>query len=218
MLRGSPIWNKLNSITYQHGRGNNWAMSFCLQEAADRQASPGRSQPQQKQRQVVPQKPKPQFDSYNYQRFDLFAENREIVEKTKEKVRKMMERVDSCPSFFLFAGIAGGTGSGLGSRLLLELRDEVALCSLNVFTVFPLVKGETPMQHYNCGFSLQHLNEAASAVVRPVEPALHFEPVVPRPQQRAALAARSLLRLHQPVHREVPQLALLARLPRVLFR
>ena len=81
----------------------------------------------------------------------------------------MLEKIGGCPSFFIFSGIAGGTGSGLGSRLLIELKDEIAMGEFHCFTVFPLIKGETPMQHYNCGFSLRYMNEIASTIVGPYE-------------------------------------------------
>ena len=67
---------------------------------------------------------KPAFDNFNVKHFDLYSENQEIISRSKEKVRKMLEKVPSCPSFFIFAGSAGGTGSGMGSRMLVELKDD----------------------------------------------------------------------------------------------
>ena len=77
----------------------------------------------------------------------------------------MLEKMSSCPGFLVLAGIAGGTGSGISSRLLVELRDAFELSNMSTFTIFPLTKGETPMQHYNCGFSLSYMQDYADHVV-----------------------------------------------------
>lgn len=41
--------------------------------------------------------------------------------------------------------LAGGTGSGLGSRLLEELQDVFQEVQLNVVAIFPNKTGETPL-------------------------------------------------------------------------
>ena len=56
-------------------------------------------------------------------------------------------------------GLAGGTGSGLGSRIIEELREYYPYANLSSYIVFPLAKGETPLQHYNIGMTLANLNQ-----------------------------------------------------------
>lgn len=73
MLQGHKTWNMTNSITYNHGRGNNWAMSYstgCANQAA---------KPSGK-------KQKAEFDNFNIEHFDVFKENRAITEGVLEKV------------------------------------------------------------------------------------------------------------------------------------
>lgn len=109
---------------------------------------------------------RPQFDNYiGIKHFDLYSENNEIMQKTKEWIRKLLEKCSSCPTFFVFAGIAGGTGSGLGSRIVRAVKEDFNVGVVNTFTIFPLIKGETPMQHYNCALALNELNEYSDAIV-----------------------------------------------------
>jgi len=186
VMKKGKIWNKDNVITYNHGRGNNWAMSFSLpymvkgkggeKNKMEKGRSPGRSpeRVEKKGEKGEPKMKRPHFDNFNFQHFDVHSENQEIVDRSKNKVRKMLEKVSGCPSFFVCAGIAGGTGSGLGSRLLVELRDEFALADFNTFTVFPLLKGETPLQHYNCAFALMYMNEISQSIVSfPITSSIH---------------------------------------------
>lgn len=54
--------------------------------------------------------------------------------------------------------LAGGTGSGLGSRLLEEYRDTFGKSYLMTVSIWPSMAGETPLQHYNTCFSLAHIH------------------------------------------------------------
>lgn len=53
--------------------------------------------------------------------------------------------------------LAGGTGSGLGSRLLEEAKDIFQDVDMNVIAILPNRTGETPLQHYNTLLSISHL-------------------------------------------------------------
>jgi cell division GTPase FtsZ len=65
----------------------------------------------------------------------------------------------------LFHSLAGGTGSGLGSRLIECYRDYFGSSSfLMTASVWPAQSGETPLQQYNVCLSLASLQENADAV------------------------------------------------------
>lgn len=151
-----------------------------------RSVSRGKSQPKQTTRtsespmrnsskQPLKQQPtasnlanRPQFDNYvGIKHFDLYSENNEIIQKTKDWIRKQLEKCSVCPTFFVFAGIAGGTGSGLGSRIVQTVKEDFNVGIVNSFTIFPLFKGETPMQHYNCALALNQLDEFSDGIVTP---------------------------------------------------
>lgn len=61
--------------------------------------------------------------------------------------------------------LAGGTGSGLGARLTVQLRDEFPIEHLLSCVVHPLASGETPLQDYNELLCLAKLYECSDGVV-----------------------------------------------------
>ncbi|CAK9061433.1 unnamed protein product [Durusdinium trenchii] len=61
--------------------------------------------------------------------------------------------------------LGGGTGSGLGSRLLEEVRDAYPKMPLLVTPVLPISSGENPMQCYNVLLSLSWLQDLADGVL-----------------------------------------------------
>lgn len=62
--------------------------------------------------------------------------------------------------------LSGGTGSGCGSKLLEQLRDEFG-AKKYIFTqsVAPFSSGELPLQHYNNLLCLSHLHEFSDAIM-----------------------------------------------------
>ncbi len=80
-----------------------------------------------------------------------------LYEKTMEALRREVERSDFFLGVVLVHSLAGGTGSGLGSRLVEEYRDTFGKSYLMSASVWPNSSGETPLQHYNTSFSLAHL-------------------------------------------------------------
>lgn len=62
--------------------------------------------------------------------------------------------------------LSGGTGSGCGSKLLEELRNEFG-AKKYIFTqsVAPFSSGELPLQHYNNLLCLSHLHEFSDAIL-----------------------------------------------------
>lgn len=82
-----------------------------------------------------------------------------------ECLRKEIERSDFFLGMVMFHSLAGGTGSGLGSRLLETYRDEYGKSYLMTASVWPNSSGETPLQHYNTCFTLASLQKHADAVL-----------------------------------------------------
>lgn len=101
---------------------------------------------------------------YNFKDFDVQTENESLVEKVLEFTRKKLEKKVALPPFLVHFGLAGGTGSGLGSRIVEELRDHFPMVDLWAHVVFPLYNGETPLQNYNIGLSLSLLQENADCI------------------------------------------------------
>lgn len=80
-------------------------------------------------------------------------------------IRKEIEKIDNYLGSVLLFSLAGGTGSGLGSRFLENMRDEYPSTNLTAVVVYPASSGESPLQHYNCLLSTSYLQEYADNVV-----------------------------------------------------
>eukprot|EP00198_Chlamydomonas_reinhardtii_P013659 XP_001702996.1 eta tubulin [Chlamydomonas reinhardtii] len=65
----------------------------------------------------------------------------------------------------LIHSLAGGSGSGLGSRLLEHLRQEFPLAHLAAASVTPRLAGDTPMQSLNAVMALSFLQAYADVVL-----------------------------------------------------
>jgi hypothetical protein len=64
-----------------------------------------------------------------------------------DMIRKQAEKADHFRGVLLFHSLAGGTGSGLGSRLIEDYRDAYSHKKyLFTVSVWPATSGETPLQ------------------------------------------------------------------------
>ncbi len=76
-----------------------------------------------------------------------------------ESLRHEIERCDVFAGLMLVSSTAGGTGSGLGSRLIERVRDEYgAACCIGSALVCPFQAGETPLQSYNSLLTLRYVH------------------------------------------------------------
>ena len=96
------------------------------------------------------------------------SSNQPIVEGVVERVRGEVEKSDVLDSFLLIHSLAGGTGSGVGSKLTEILNDEFTHSSntpiMNV-VVFPHTAGEVIVQPYNAMLSLSSLSLSSSSIL-----------------------------------------------------
>jgi len=53
----------------------------------------------------------------------------------------------------------------MGCRILEELREHYPIAEIRAHVIFPLDKGESPLQHYNITLSLSSLQENADCIV-----------------------------------------------------
>ncbi|KAL0265545.1 UNVERIFIED_CONTAM: hypothetical protein PYX00_011257 [Menopon gallinae] len=87
----------------------------------------------------------------------------EIVDALQREV----EGCDLLESFLLFHSVAGGTGSGLGSLLLEEIRSLFPKKIIQSYSIFPnnTEISDVVVQPYNSVLSLQRLHQCCDAVV-----------------------------------------------------
>ena len=88
-----------------------------------------------------------------------------IIEQSMEAIRREAERCDILLNFNVMHSLSGGTGSGCGSRLIENLREEYGYKKY-IFTqsVAPFKDGELPLQHYNNLLCMSHLHEFVDGI------------------------------------------------------
>jgi len=84
-----------------------------------------------------------------------------LHEEVMTVVRREAERCDQFGGLVLFNSLAGGTGSGLGSRIMTAYREDFPEDKLLTVSVMPTLIGEVPLQHYNTLLSLNCIQENA---------------------------------------------------------
>jgi hypothetical protein len=85
----------------------------------------------------------------------------ESLDAISDSLRRMIERMDWWAGTVVAHSLAGGTGSGLGSRLLLDVRDAYPKRWLLSAAVLPFASGDSALQHYNAALALAHVQEHA---------------------------------------------------------
>ena len=134
----STIFRGSNVFYEQYGRGNNWAMGYAG----------------------------PHFEEQaSADDVGAGSGKRSLTSRTLESMRKEAERCDVFTGCVMTHSVSGGTGAGLGSRLLQSLRTEYPKACLLDVAVTPFRAGDTPLQHFNALMTLSHLHEFADAVL-----------------------------------------------------
>jgi len=82
-----------------------------------------------------------------------------------EMLRKEAEDCDYYRGTVLIHSLAGGTGSGLGSKLLEKIRDEYPISFLLSAAVIPSESADTPLQDYNSCLSLSYMQDYTDGIV-----------------------------------------------------
>ncbi|GMF25534.1 unnamed protein product [Phytophthora fragariaefolia] len=123
----------------QAGRGNNWAMGYYGPRL---------------------KAPAPAFTSL------ALGDRRELVEYVMESLRREVEAVDCYQGSVVMHSLGGGTGSGLGCRVLESMRDTYPKAYIATASVAPSwTRGDSPLQNYNAVLTLACLQEVADAVI-----------------------------------------------------
>merc|ERR1711997_1064236 len=89
-----------------------------------------------------------------------YTEGAELVESVLDKIQKDAEKADAPQGFQLFHSLGGGTGSGMGTLLLLKIRDAYPDKITCTYSVFPSPKvSDTVVEPYNAVLSSHQLLE-----------------------------------------------------------
>lgn len=151
ILNSSQYGTKINpeSVHYQqYGRGNNWAMGYHGRKRLE-----------------------------NYQPFQMVATHQyhssynqedtpdSFFEEIMNSIRKELERLDYCDGIYFIHSLAGGTGSGMSSRLLEMTRSWYPNLYLTNIVIAPSLKGDTPLQNYNAILTFEKLQTFSDCII-----------------------------------------------------
>eukprot|EP00002_Diphylleia_rotans_P004455 TRINITY_DN13292_c0_g1_i1.p1 TRINITY_DN13292_c0_g1~~TRINITY_DN13292_c0_g1_i1.p1 ORF type:complete len:444 (+),score=91.16 TRINITY_DN13292_c0_g1_i1:60-1391(+) len=101
----------------------------------------------------------------NYAR-GYYTEGSEILDVVLDVVRKEVEGCDCLHAFQICHSIGGGTGSGFGSLLLSNVRDEYPQVIISNFVIFPSAKvSDAVVEPYNALLASQSLIEKTDQVM-----------------------------------------------------
>ncbi|XP_061562900.1 tubulin epsilon chain [Cololabis saira] len=89
-------------------------------------------------------------------------------ERISEQLRKTAEHCDCLQCFFLIHSMGGGTGSGLGTKVLSLLEDDFPGVCRIVTSMFPSAEDDVITSPYNSVLAMRELTEHADCVL-PVE-------------------------------------------------
>merc|ERR1711978_588851 len=88
------------------------------------------------------------------------TEGAELVQAVLDKIRQEIEQCDAPQGFQLFHSLGGGTGSGMGTLLLLKIRDGYPDRITSTYSVYPSPKvSDTVVEPYNAVLSSHQLLE-----------------------------------------------------------
>jgi len=89
-----------------------------------------------------------------------YTEGAELIEEALDVIRKEVENCDCPQGFQICHSLGGGTGSGMGTLVLLKLRDAYPDRILATFSVYPSPKvSDTVVEPYNAVLSTHQLLE-----------------------------------------------------------
>jgi len=89
-----------------------------------------------------------------------YTEGAELVEAVLDRIRQEIEQCDAPQGFQIFHSLGGGTGSGMGTLLLLKIRDGYPDRITTTYSVFPSPKvSDTVVEPYNAVLSSHQLLE-----------------------------------------------------------
>lgn len=89
----------------------------------------------------------------------------DFLEMILDAMRRQLEFVDTAPHLVFAHSLAGGTGSGLGTRVSECAADEFPDCLTTNFVVAPYHFGEVVVQHYNALLCLSKLQASSQSIV-----------------------------------------------------
>lgn len=135
-----------NLLSSAKGCGSNWAMGFHKMPT---------------EKVVSPWK----LNAYSYSYEFDYGEDNDVLKASMESIRHEVEACDCFSGFVTCHSLGGGTGSGFGSRLAVELRDRYPIAFQLNLSIAPHSTGDSPTQYYNETLCMASLQKNVDAIV-----------------------------------------------------
>jgi tubulin beta len=95
----------------------------------------------------------------------FYQDGRLICDEVMEALRREVEGCESLQGFQLTHSLGGGTGSGFGSLLMQQIKENYSDSVVSTYSVFPSDKvSSVQVEPYNCIFAISQLTENAELV------------------------------------------------------
>merc|ERR1712150_264908 len=95
-----------------------------------------------------------------------YTEGAELIDEAMDITRKEVEDCDCPQGFQLFHTLGGGTGSGMGTLMLMKLKDSYPDRIMSSVSVFPSPKvSDTVVEPYNATLSINQLLKLAHSTI-----------------------------------------------------
>ncbi|ORX75725.1 tubulin nucleotide-binding domain-like protein [Anaeromyces robustus] len=91
--------------------------------------------------------------------FGYYRIDRELINSVMDSFSNVIESIDLHKGLNIVHSIAGGTGSGLFSRIIEELKNRYPKTCISTYSIFPFESGENALQNYNSVLSLSWLQK-----------------------------------------------------------
>ncbi|KAH8859520.1 Tubulin delta chain [Schistosoma japonicum] len=95
--------------------------------------------------------------------YGYFVHGNEFEDQIQCLIQSQLEMCDSLDGFLVTMSLAGGTGSGVGTKLLTHLSDIVPKACVLTQLIWPFTRGEVSVQAYNAILTLGHLLSPSTA-------------------------------------------------------
>ena len=102
-----------------------------------------------------------------------YLQSSKLVKRTMELIRKEVESCDWYRGAILYHALGGGTGSGTGTRIASNLRDEYTKCGIVSACLAPSATSESPVYGYNSMLSLWQLQQHSDSIIMFTNDDLH---------------------------------------------
>lgn len=105
--------------------------------------------------------------------FGYSGQGEETIEASIDAVQRETEKCDRLDGLMLMMSVAGGTGSGMGTRLTEQLRDTYEHNAIMNHVIWPYSSGEVAVQNYNAVLTMSRLYKVSDAIIVYENDALH---------------------------------------------